>query len=191
MTSFSYPSPTRTETALTFGSSTVDHLTQLDGLGRPIVSQTRQAPASSTYDSVETDYNVVGNVSKVTLPYSGAAGALCSGTCPGTLFAYDALGRTLSATDGAGGSTSYTYSQNDVYQTLGPAPTGESAKRKQTEYDALGRLKSVCEITSVAGSGACGQTTPATGFVTGYTYGALGLLTNVTQNAQGRTFILR
>ena len=188
VTSFSYLSPTRSEMALTFGSSTVDHLTQLDGLGRPIVSQTRQAPASSSYDSVETDYDVVGNVSKVTLPYSGAAGALCSGTCPGTIFAHDALGRTLSATDGGGGSTSYTYAKNDVYQTLGPAPTGESAKRKQTEYDGLGRLKSVCEITSTAGSGACGQTTPATGFVTSYTYDATGLLTNVTQGVQGRSY---
>ena len=54
------------------------------------MSQTRQAPASSSYDSVETDYDVVGNVSKVTLPYSGVAGALCSGTCPGTIFSYDA-----------------------------------------------------------------------------------------------------
>ena len=46
----------------------------------------------------------------------------------------------------------------------------------------------MCEITSTAGSGACGQTTPATGFVTSYTYDATGLLTNVTQGVQGRSY---
>ena len=152
MTSFSYLSPTRTETAMTInGSSVSDQLTQLDGFGRPIVTQTRQGPGSSTYDSVETDYDVAGNVSKVTLPYSAAVGALCSGTCPGTTSSYDPLGRPLSVTDGGGGSVGYSYIKNDVYQTRGPQPSGENTKRKQLEYDALGRLTSVCEVTSASG----------------------------------------
>jgi RHS repeat-associated protein len=66
-----------------------------------------------------------------------------------------------------------------------PAPPGEYPKRKQLEYDGLGRLTSVCELTSAAGSGTCGQTTPQTGYWTRYMYDALNNLTGVTQNAQG------
>jgi len=187
VTSFSYLNPTRTESVRTFnsGASAVDNVIQLDGFGRVIVSQTRQAPGSSSYDSVETDYNPVGQVSKVTIPYSGAAGALCSGTCPGTSTSYDGLGRILSTTDAGGGSASYTYSQNDVLQTLSPAPTGENTKRKQMEYDGLGRLISVCEVTSASGSGACAQVgSQPTGYWTTYGYDVLNRLTLVTQNAQ-------
>jgi RHS repeat-associated protein len=73
--------------------------------------------------------------------------------------------------------------QNDVTQSVGPSP----AFQKQLEYDGLGRLTRACEITSVSGSGSCGQTNPATGFLTtyAYTYNASGnLIVTVTQNAQ-------
>ena len=200
VTSFSYLSPTRTESTMTFnaGASVVDHLVQLDGLGRQIVSQTRQAPGSSNYDSVETDYNLVGQISKLTLPYIGTAGALCSGACPGTTTAYDALGRLLSVADAGGGSVGYSYPKNDMLQTLGPAPTGENAKQKQSQYDAVGRLTSVCEVTSGTTpfpGGPCGQSSPQTGYLTTYTYDTSPNLNSVTvkQNAQGtfqtRTYI--
>ena len=87
-------------------------------------------------------------------------------------------------TDGGGGVISYSYAQNDMLVTVGPAPTGENTKRKQLEYDGLGRLKSVCEITASAGSGNCGQTVAQTGFLTRYTYDAQGNLLTVVQNAQ-------
>ena len=48
--------------------------------------------------------------------------------------------------DSGGGSASYTYPNNDVYQSIGPAPTGEVTKDKQLEYDGAGRLTSVCEV---------------------------------------------
>jgi uncharacterized protein RhaS with RHS repeats len=71
--------------------------------------------------------------------------------------------------------------------TIGPAPAGESTKRRQLEYDGLGRLTSLCEITAGytgAPAGSCGQTVSQTGYLTKYTYDVLGNLLTVAQNAQ-------
>ncbi len=73
---------------------------------------------------------------------------------------------------------------------LQPAPTGESIKQKQFEYDALGRLASVCDITSAPGAGTCSQLSPLTGFYTTYQYDVLGNLTRVAQNSSS-TYQLR
>ncbi len=181
--------PTQVESTLNFNSnnSTVDSLTTLDSLGRTRIQQKRQSPAATTFDSVETDYDSLGRVSRATLPYVGTAGQTCpSGpSCPATTNSYDALSRISQVTDAGGGTATYSpYSNNDVVVTVGPAPSGENTKRRQLEYDALGRLTSVCEITGLSQSGACGQTTAQTGFWTKYAYDALSNLSGVTQNAQ-------
>ena len=197
-------SPNQVESTLTFNSSnsTVDTLTTVDGLGRVHVQQTRQSPTSSTFDSVETDYDSVGRASKVTLPYSGTAGQTNS-TIAATTTTFDAISRPLSVTDGGGGVINYSYGsvgaqKNDTLVTQNPAPTGESSKSRQLEMDALGRLTSVCEITSgtVAWpNGTCAQSTTQTGYWTKYTYDPSGNLLTVTQNAQAasnrqtRTFV--
>ena len=133
---------------------------------------------------METDYDSVGRPSRVTLPYTAAAGQTNS-NAPAVTTSYDGLNRPTVTTDSGGGTTSYSYSQNDVLVTIGPAPSGENTKRRQMEYDGLGRLTSVCELTSAAGSGSCGQSTSQTGYWTKYTYDGLGNLTNAIQNAQG------
>ena len=99
---------------------------------------------------------------------------------------YDPLNRVSQVADAGTGTATYTYSHtsSDVTVAIGPAPTGEHLKQRQLEYDSLGRLTSVCDITSAAGSGACGQNSPQTGYWTKYTYDALGDLTGVSQNAQ-------
>ncbi|MGB9203354.1 MAG: hypothetical protein WCB94_05185, partial [Terriglobales bacterium] len=75
---------------------------------------------------------------------------------------------------------------NDVLTTIGPKPTNENTKQKQYEYDAIGRLTSVCELTGTAnGGGYCAQTSAQTGYWTKYTYDGGGRLTNVGQNVQG------
>lgn len=185
VTNLAYTGQTSAEISMVFNSSnsTTDVLATLDGLGRSHVVQIKESPGSSTYDSVESDYDSDGRPDRTTLPYSGTAGQTSS-SAPGTSTVYDALSRPTSVTDGGNGSISYTYSQNDTYKTAGPAPTGENAKRKQMEYDALGRLTSVCEITSATGSGTCAQTSSATGYWTTYTYDLNNNLTGVTQNAQ-------
>ncbi|MGH9624431.1 MAG: RHS repeat-associated core domain-containing protein, partial [Bryobacteraceae bacterium] len=171
-------------------SSASDVLTTLDDLGRPELTQTREAPGSSTFDSVETDYDTVGRQDRTTLPFAAGAGSTCS-SCAATTTTYDVLGRPLTVTDGGGGTVTYSYTGNDVLETLGPAPSGENPKRKQLEYDALGRLTSVCEITNASGSGPCSQTSAGNGYYTQYTYDALGDLTGVSQDsgAQTRWFI--
>jgi RHS repeat-associated protein len=185
--------PNQAESYMTFnsGNSTVDTLTTVDGLGRAHVQQTRQAPGSSNFDSMETDYDALGRVSRVTLPYSGTAGQTNSSVAA-TTTTYDALGRPLTVLDGGNGSTSYFYgntgSQNqDVLITRSPAPTGENTKRRQLEFDALGRLTSACELTAGTTAwpgGNCAQTTAQTGYWTKYTYDPMGNLMTVTQNAQ-------
>jgi RHS repeat-associated protein len=169
--------PATVETNLNFPvttpTSTVDTLNTLDGLGRVVKSQNRTSPTSTTFDgTVQNTYawNTTGAVTTQTVPGGTAV----------TTTQSDALGRPLTVTDGGGGTVSYTYKMNDVLQSVGPAQNFS----KQFEYDGLGRLASVCEITSASGSGSCGQANAATGFLTKYSYDALGNLLMVTQNAQ-------
>ena len=180
-----------TESKMTFnsGNSVIDVLTTVDGLGRGHLQQKRQGPTASNYDSVETDYDSLGRVSRVTVPYSGISGAACpSGpSCPAATTTYDAVSRVSQVADAGGGTTTNSYSNNDVLVTVGPAPSGESTKRRQLELDSLGRLTSVCELTAgtVAWpSGSCAQNLSQTGYWTKYAYDSLGDLLTVTQNAQ-------
>jgi RHS repeat-associated protein len=193
-TNYKYPTPTQFESFMNFNGSvsTTDVLTTTDGLGRPIFSQKRQAQGSSTFDITQTTYGwgsasgctqqppfTTGACTTTSVPYSGTAGKAAPSGTGITTTQYDALGRPLSIVDGAGGSTAYTYSQNDVLQKVGP----NQIFQKQLEYDALGRLTSVCEITSAANGGvACGQSNPQTGYWTRYQYDGLGNLLGVCEN---------
>lgn len=136
-------------------SSIAEQLTTFDGFGRVSVSQRQQAPGVSTFDTTETDYDNLGRPSRVTMPYVSTSYGQTNSSAPSTTNTYDALGRATQVTDGGGGYVSYGYSQNDVLQTQGPAPSGENLKKKQMEYDALGRLTSVCEVTQGTGYGSC------------------------------------
>ena len=174
-TNYSYPTPTTFNTTMSFPSQSNIVLTA-DGLSRIIESQTRTSPGATTFDNTIRygyGWSTTGAVTTQTLPGGTAV----------TTTQYDAIGRPISIIDAGGGTVSYTYVQNDVLQSIGPSPTFQ----KQLEYDGLGRLTRVCEITSVSGSGSCGQTNPATGFLTtyGYSYNASrNLIVTVTQNAQ-------
>jgi RHS repeat-associated protein len=184
-TTFAYTGQTSIESSLLFNTneSTTDILVTVDGLGRSHLTQVRESPSSSTYDTVETDYDSLGRTTRTTLPFGGSAGQTNS-TAAGKNTYYDALGRKTQVIDSGGRNVTFTYTQNDAYRTVGPAPSGENTKRRQFEYDAMGRLTSICEITSATGSGACGQSSQATGFWTQYSYDPLNHLTGVIQNAQ-------
>jgi RHS repeat-associated protein len=166
------------------GNSSADSLTTVDGFGRPAFAQRKQAPASDNYDTTETDYNNLGQPYRFTMPYTATASPSSqNNTVAATTKTYDALGRVLTITDADGGTVSYTYTANDVLQQA----SGGQTFSKQFEYDGLGRLTSVCEITpgtSTWPGGTCAQTSTQTGYWTKYTYDALGRLLTVAQNAQ-------
>ena len=198
-TTVSYPDVNSAESSLSFGSTNVDVRATVDGFGRPKLVQ--RLNAGTTYDSVETDYDSMGRASKSVLPFSASPGIPCSGTCPGTTSSYDPLSRMAQATDAGTGDVSYDYTpgatsnNNDLLVAVEPAPPGtsENSKKRQLEADGLGRLSSVCEITSGSGSGSCVQSNGQTGFFTKYSYDVLDRLVGVSQNAQsahpqGRTF---
>jgi RHS repeat-associated protein len=183
---------TSTESSLVFNNnaSTTDVLTTFDGLGRRVLKQTRQAPGSSNWDTVAYGYDAIGRQSSISLPCAATTGAGCSG--PATTTTYDALGRPTLVTDSGGGTTAYTYNNNDTLISIGPTLAGENAKQRQLEYDGLGRLTSVCEMTStLPGFGTCSQSNSTTGYWTKYTYNAVALLTGVTQNAQSSSIQTR
>ena len=171
--------------AINGGSAVSETLTTLDGFGRRVLVQQRQGPTATYYNTLQTDYDIANcGPSRQTLPFSATSGQT-SGSAPGSITSYDSMCRPSSASDSGGGVITYTYSKNDVYQSRGPAPANEGTKDKNLEYDALGRLKSVCEITSSAnGGGNCAQGSPQTGYWTTYTYDVLGNTTSVVQNAQ-------
>ncbi len=85
-------------------------------------------------------------------------------------------------------NANYAYSLNDVTVSTSAAP----AQSRQYEYNILGFLTSVCEITGAVSTG-CGQNTGGIGYETKYVYDPLGDLLNVKQDYnqsiyQTRTF---
>ena len=159
----------------------------IDSLGRMYVAQVREGPGSSTYDSVDVQYNSDGLRSATTMPYAGSAGQTKPSGPYEKAEIYDALGRATQTTSSGGLVKTISYTANDVYVAVGPAPAGENQKREQLEYDALGRLTSVCEVTAgtvSAPAGNCSQTSPQTGYWTQYQYDLNNKLTGVSQNAQ-------
>jgi hypothetical protein len=169
-TTYTNYAPTTINNNASFGSSVQNTTTYLDGLGRPILAQKQEGPGSTNYDTVSTSYTWNGTAfqtGKSTACVETLDAGCTSNFANSTV---DPLRRPIATQDPEGGAATHTYSQNDVDITLGPAPTGEDLKSTQTEYDGLGRVKSVCQIL-VSGGTSCGQNTAASGYLTTYTYG--------------------
>src|SRR5581483_4400615 len=175
-TNYSYSPTTFEGSLLVNNGSAVDTVYAADGVGRLTSTKNRITPGSSSYD----------NLAQYSYGWTTGVGAFITKTLPGATAAtttqFDALGRTKTVTDGGGGVTSYTYSSNDVL-VAGPSSS------RQIEYDGLGRIKSVCEITSsLPGYGNCNptQNTAAHGYLTTYAYDSpVTNAVTVTQNKLG------
>lgn len=174
------------------GQSVVETLTTMNRFGQVVYSQQHEGPGSSNWDSAQVLYDTFLRGSQASMPcvYTSTTFTDQDQACPSsatTTSVFDALGRVTQTTDGGGGTLSYSYTQNDVLQTVGPTPAGEIPKEKQMEHDALGRLTAVCELTNGTGSGACSMATSSpNGYLTIYTYSVVsGYPTmTVSQNVQ-------
>jgi RHS repeat-associated protein len=176
---------TATQTRLISSSplSQISTTTVKDGLGHVTQSQLTTDPDGT--DFTDTTYDGTGHVRTVSNPHRTTS-APTDGT---TSYDYDALGRTKTVTepDGSTVLTSYTGRATDVMDE----GNGNGAKRVErvSQIDGLGRVASVCEVTSstqlgTGGTpGACGQDVAKTGFLTSYTYDVLGNLLTVTQGS--------
>jgi YD repeat-containing protein len=178
-TSLNYTfAPTSGEGTLTFGSSTMDGIVNVDPFGHKLSTQLKNG---TSYDT--TSHTYLGNhLASDSLPCSAALGATCATTKYS--YSYDSVGRLSVKTDPTTSATRvYTYNANDTLVTVsgGTSPV----HKVQTEVDGLGRLISVCEITTLPGSASCLQSTAATGFLTTYQYTPAGFLSTITEFANG------
>ena len=191
---FYYPDGVTIEQTKQIDSSrTTDLFVRFDGLGREI-RRISANDETTPWDQVDTCYDADGRVAFKAYPYQGtglSASQVCSGA--GDAYVYDALSRTTTVThsDSSTVLTSYTGRATSV------SDEGNGTRRVQrvAQVDGLGRLASVCEVTSASqlGNGgspaACSQDIAATGFLTSYVYDTLDNLISVSQGTlNSRTF---
>jgi RHS repeat-associated protein len=159
----------------------------LDGFGRTIHTQRNSDPFGVA--TVDITYDKWGRVDSTSTPYFTTGDP----TYGVTTYGYDALNRRTSVTHPDGSSASMTYTGAAV-ETQDEG-NGTHTVTRIYQRDGLGRLASVCEVSSASqmGSGgtpsACGQDIAATGFITTYTYDPLGNLLAVVQSGlNGRSY---
>jgi RHS repeat-associated protein len=162
---------------------------RFDGVGRVTEEQTSDPVGT---DLVDTAYDGLGRNATVSNPYRSTSDP----TYGITTYAYDALGRTtqVKRPDGSMVNTTYTGAATEV-QDEGNG-NGSSRVTRISQADGLGHMTSVCEVTSASLTGlggtpsSCGQDISGTGFLTQYSYDALGDLLAVTQNGlNSRSFV--
>jgi RHS repeat-associated protein len=175
-------------------TASLTNLEVYDGLGRVTQTQLTSDPDGTTY--TVTAYDSLGRIGQVYDPTRcNPPTSNCGESTWGfTLYTYDALGRTTKVTnpDNSTVLTTYTGRATQV-QDEG---NGSSRVTRISQSDALGRLLSLCEVSSISligpggTPGACGQDIAGTGFLTSYQYSALDSLTSVTMSGLNpRTFI--
>jgi YD repeat-containing protein len=160
--------------------------THLDGLGR-VVQTTKSTPGGTVF--VDTAYDARGNVASVTNPHYSTS----SPTDGSTSFLYDGLGRQVKVTNPDGSYSQAAFKGSAV--ALADEGNGNpNPVEKLQQFDALGRLLKVCEVTSATLIGpdstpaACNLdlnaiSTRANGFVTSYAYDVLDNLLSVNQGS--------
>jgi RHS repeat-associated protein len=157
-----------------------------DAYGRSSRKEVANGQTTNGYYQADTCYDSAGLTAFQSVLYqsTGSGSIECSGA--GTSYVYDALGRPITITTNDGSTTA-------VYNNRAVETTDVNGVQKITQYDVLGRITGVCEITSTALNGvsptACGMDISGTGFVTSYAYVLATHTTTVTQGTQTRTFV--
>jgi YD repeat-containing protein len=182
----STPSPSVTTTKAITSTSNEVSVEAFDGMGHSVETILSSDPEGPIYAT--SSYDGSGRIYQTSNPYRSTSDS----TYGVTAYTYDALGRTTQVTqpDGTSVATSYGGRATSVVdEGNGTAPV-----QRISQEDGMGRLATVCEVTSVkqlgaAGSTAkCGQDIAGTGFLTTYQYDPLNDLLSVQQAAVGRTF---
>jgi RHS repeat-associated protein len=161
--------------------------TLLDAYGRKSRVAVSNGQSSNPWYQIDYCYDATGLLHFQSVQYQSTgfvAPKQCSGN--GTSYTYDALGRTLTSSNSDGTAT-YQYNSRAVMTT------DVNNVQRITQYDFLGRLSAVCEISgsTLAGVGPtnCGTDIAGSGFLTTYTYSLPGHSTTINQNGQLRTFV--
>lgn len=165
---------------------------KVDSLGRAARTATYNG---TNYEQQDTCFDEQGRVSFVSAPYQDVgfgATSKCAGTLTdGTQNTYDGLGRTLSVTAKATGLTDRTATTDYRGASVRSidAGNGTTTLKKVSQFDGLGRLNWICEVSATNQQGtnnvpsACGSDLSAdvNGFLTTYTYDTVDHLTQVSQ----------
>ena len=159
----------------------------LDTYGRFSRQAVGNGQSSNPWYQNDACYDATGLVSFQPTTYAGTGfgeSMQCSGA--GTTYTYDALGR-VSTVKTPDGTSTYTYNNRAIQIA------DVSGLQKILQYDTLGRLSGICELsnTPLAGQSpsSCGMDISGTGWVTSYTYNMAGHTTTVAEGAQTRTFV--
>lgn len=171
-------------------STNVTGKTVLDGLGRVVQTQATSDP-SGNVDYVDTVYDSVGRVASVSNPYQTHSDP----TYGITQYSYDPLNRSTAVIHPDNTQATFTYT-GAATETVdeGNNSGGSTQVSKVFQGDGMGRLISVCEVSSKnqLGSsgnyGACAQDIATNGFLTSYGYDPLGNIIAVTQGSLSRTY---
>jgi RHS repeat-associated protein len=164
------------------GSPNVEQV-DIDGLARQTRTEEQSDPSGTVY--TDTTYDTMGRKWKESNPYRTTSDK----TYGLTTTAYDALSRPISVTHPDTTVATSSYTGSAVNST--DEGNGTKTLSTVTQKDALGRVITVCEVTSATQQGVSGDTTPAacnqdisaTGFLTSYAYDGMGNLKSVVQGS--------
>jgi len=188
VTTMSYLSPTQSESVLNFnsGTSTIDILTTLDTMGRLKLQQQRLSPGNSNFLTIQNGLDGSGRPSTSWLPFVGTAGQTSSSGANSTL-SWDPATRLSDISETSGLHESVTYDRQ--YATITTDGSGSAPQSKRiAQMDALGRVATLCEVTSGSGTVSCSTGSgTANGYLTTYTYDGLGNVLTITTQTSGGT----
>ncbi len=144
----------------------------LDGAGRVLRNGTGAGSSPVNYDTVATEYDALGRVTRVSNPYVGNTDGIGNPTT-WTANEYDDLSRVRKVTlpDQQTIQTDYNGSETTVTDQVG--------RKKRSVVDGLGRLISVTEQEPTTGN---------LSVTTSYTYNSVDNLLQVNQGGQIRSF---
>jgi RHS repeat-associated protein len=163
-------------TAQLAGSYLIERWEYYDGLARTTSTLLHEGWADGALYDIHTvtEYDSMGRVHRVTNPFRRRQIDQWDPLSPAeekwTTREYDALGRITRVTTPDGADVTTVYAANRV------TVTDSAGVTKQTETDALGRLKNVSEDPG------------GLNYLTQYEYDPMGNLTSVTQGVQTRTY---